>query len=122
MPFALFYLDMNNFKEVNDSYSHDEGDKLLIEVARRIKSCICEADIAARVGGDEFTITLTSDETEGYCLELQEKLRQCISKPYMIKGTVFYSSISVGFARYPYDAQDIKQIMRLADQRMYEEK
>lgn len=121
-PCAIFYLDLNSFKEINDNYGHDEGDKILVEVARRIQSCIRDEDIAARIGGDEFTVTVVTDESEEYCANLQEQITQCVAKPYMIDGMTFYPSVSIGFARYPYDSAEIEKVMRIADQRMYAQK
>ena len=121
-PCSIFYLDLNCFKQINDNYGHDEGDKILIEVAKRIESCIRDTDIAARIGGDEFTVTVGTEETEEYCTALQERLKQSVAQPYTINEKVFYPSISIGFARYPFDADQIEKVMRIADQRMYEEK
>lgn len=119
---AIFYLDLNSFKEINDQYGHDEGDKILIEVAKRIESCVRDTDIVARIGGDEFTVIIMTEETEEYCLDLQERIKQKVAEPYVMQGVTFYPSISAGFARYPSDSEEIEKVMRTADQKMYKDK
>ena len=121
-PFALFYIDLNKFKQINDHYGHDVGDELLKEVARRIKSCVSDADVAARIGGDEFTVTLLHNASEEECLQMKERLKEHVSQPFLLSGTPFTPQISVGYARCPEDGTGIEAIIRTADQRMYEEK
>lgn len=121
-PCSIFYIDLNKFKEINDNYGHDEGDKILMEVAKRIESCFRETDIVARIGGDEFTAIVVTEETEAYCRSLQEKIRQSVAQSYTIEDTTFHPSVSVGFASYPVDSEEIEKVMRIADKRMYEEK
>lgn len=122
LPFSIFYIDLNNFKEINDTYGHGAGDKILTEVAKRIETCIRPNDIAARIGGDEFTVIIASDETEEYCAALQQLFKQHAAQPYMLGDTEYHPSISVGFARFPADAGEIEAVMRIADERMYEDK
>lgn len=122
IPFALFYLDMNNFKQINDIYGHDVGDKVLKEVAVRIKGCIRERDIAARIGGDEFTVMIINEKVEEDCANMKERLHKKVSQPFRIGKINFYPEISVGYAMFPSDGDEIEKVMRLADQRMYEEK
>lgn len=121
-PCAVFYIDLNSFKEINDTYGHDAGDKILTEVARRIETCIRPNDIAARIGGDEFTVIIDADETEEYCEALQQLFKKHTAQPYMLGEIEYHPSISVGFARFPADAEEIEAVMRIADQRMYEDK
>ena len=120
----LFYLDMNNFKQVNDQYGHDTGDALLREVAVRIKSCIRENDIATRIGGDEFTVILVQKGSEEIGRRMKTRLKEHISTAFTLAEDAppFYPEISVGFARFPEDSAEVETIIRLADQRMYEEK
>lgn len=122
MPFAIFYLDMNNFKQINDVYGHDTGDKVLKEVASRIQHSIRGEDIAARIGGDEFTVTIPGETTEEFCEEIRERLKENVGQIFTTENATFYPQISVGYARYPAEADGIETVMRLADARMYEEK
>lgn len=123
VPFTIFYLDMNDFKQINDQYGHDTGDLVLKETAVRICQCISKADTATRVGGDEFTITTTHFITEEDCMKLKSDLKQNVGKAMLLdENTSFYPSISVGYARFPAEAEDVESVIRLADQRMYEEK
>lgn len=123
VPFTVFYLDMNDFKQINDHYGHDTGDYVLKETAVRICQCISKADTATRIGGDEFTITTTHAITEEDCLKLKSCLKQTVGTSMMLNKETSYSpSISVGFARFPVEAEDVESVIRLADQRMYEEK
>lgn len=120
--FTVFYLDMNNFKQINDKYGHDVGDLVLKEVANRIKNCIRDGDIASRIGGDEFTIILSGDTSPDICALIKERLKKSISRPCTLSNIPFSLDISVGFARCPDDHEDMEKVIRIADQRMYEEK
>lgn len=121
-PCTIYYLDLDCFKEINDNYGHDEGDRILIEVAKRIACCVRDTDIVARIGGDEFVVVLTTEETAGYCIDLQKRIKQSVGEEYDLKGDVVRPRISIGFASYPSESDDIEKVMRLADQRMYAEK
>lgn len=120
--FVLFYLDMNNFKQINDQYGHDTGDRVLQAVANRIRDCIRDTDIAARIGGDEFTVIITQNSTEEFCHSMKQRLQQNVAQPYTLSDGTFFPEISVGFARYPEDSAEVESVMRMADQRMYDEK
>lgn len=121
-PFVLFYLDMNNFKKINDTYGHDAGDEVLKTVAARIQECIEEQDIAARIGGDEFTITLLKNGNEELCSAMAQLLKQTVAQPMQLGKELFYPDISVGWACCPGDSDKMEDVIRLADQRMYCEK
>lgn len=120
--FGLFYLDMNNFKQVNDNYGHDEGDKLLVETAKRIEACVQDMGFAARMGGDEFSVIITKDENEEFFTNLKQRTKESVGQTYVINGIAFHPQISIGFARYPSDSSNIEEIIRMADGRMYAEK
>lgn len=119
-PFYLLYVDINDFRRHNEFYGHDEGDKLLIECGRRIKSVIKESDYIARVGGDEFAIILTNVDTQSDCeIALQRILNQ-IKKPFKTsKHESFNICISVGAANYPNDAQSVHELMKFVDLSAY---
>lgn len=121
-PFILFYLDLNKFKQVNDQFGHDIGDKFLIEVASRIQSCIRSQDLAFRIGGDEYAVISQNESETGYGSMLALRMRNQISQPFMISGNTFIPEISIGYAGYPNEKTGLEDLIRLADQRMYQEK
>jgi diguanylate cyclase (GGDEF)-like protein/PAS domain S-box-containing protein len=118
-PMALMFLDLDHFKEVNDSFGHEVGDKLLQETARRLQGCIRESDTVARLGGDEFTIIL--EELDN--LDDVERVAQCIlhslAEPFSLADESIYVSASIGLTFYPNDASDIDTLIKNADQAMY---
>lgn len=121
-PCAVFFIDLDKFKEVNDNFGHDEGDKLIVEASKRIAKCTKDTDVAARIGGDEFTIIASDITCEQDCLNFRMKIKDEISKPHAIKNITFYPSASIGFAIYPSESEEIEEVIRIADQRMYKEK
>ncbi len=121
-PFVLYYLDLDHFKPVNDTYGHDMGDKLLKEVAERLGECIREQDYAFRIGGDEFALIIDSRMENTRCEEVKERIVQSILTPYEIDEVVLHLGVSCGYACYPQEAADVAQLRILADQRMYTEK
>lgn len=121
-PFALFYLDLDQFKPVNDTYGHDVGDQLLKEVAKRLQSCVRESDYAFRIGGDEFALIVNGAMTEHFCRTRQAKIKALIREPYALEAGCIQVGTSCGCALYPAENADVKEIRILADQRMYEDK
>lgn len=121
-PFALFYLDINNFKQINNKYGHTEGDQVLREIASRIRQSIGKDDIFVRMGGDVFVVLTPSCESEDLCKEIKNRLRRQISAPYEFFDQTFVPDVSIGYARYPADASEVKKVVWLADTRMYGEK
>lgn len=119
-PFVLFYLEIDNFKEIRDPYGREEADNILVEMAGRIGNCIRNTDTVVRFDGDEFAMILLADDNEEYCRELAERIRQGVGQPYRIEEETFYPRVNVGFARYPADCRDMDRIVHIADQRMKE--
>ncbi|MEW6983911.1 EAL domain-containing protein [Colwelliaceae bacterium 6471] len=116
---AVIFIDLDHFKDVNDTLGHDIGDALLIETAKRLKLAIRENDIVARLGGDEFVIILV-DIDDVYGVELvAEQLIKKLSKPYQLMQKVVHSSASLGITIFPDDASDIDSLLKNADQAMY---
>lgn len=121
-PFVLFYLDLDHFKPINDTYGHDMGDKLLKEVAARLQRCIRSKDHAFRIGGDEFALLIGADLDEAHCQQLRERIRQELSQPFYLEGQVLHVGVSCGYAAYPRDSSRATEVRILADQRMYAQK
>jgi len=119
---ALFFIDLDHFKEVNDSLGHHIGDKLLIEVTKRFKSQIREDDTLARLGGDEFTIIVENLEKVHNASILAEKIQHILTKSMHIDGHTFYVTCSIGISTYPQDSKDIESLLKYADVAMYKAK
>ena len=119
---AVFFIDLDYFKEVNDKYGHDVGDLLLQEVALRFKGCLRKVDTIARLGGDEFTVIL-SPVFESTPLEMiVNKFIVQAAMPFNIKGNIINISASIGVSTYPQDGISVEDIMNNADQAMYRSK
>lgn len=117
--FVLMVADLNGFKQINDSHGHMAGDRVLIEIARRIKAHLREVDTVARVGGDEFVLLLESVDSFDAMEGLQRKLLAAVAKPIEIDGQNISVGMSLGMAVYPDDAVDIESLFQLADKQMY---
>lgn len=121
-PFALFYMDLDRFKPVNDTYGHDVGDKLLKGVAQRLQGCIRSRDYAFRLGGDEFALLLLGPMEPEACASKMNLICEMIAVPYEIDGNSVSVGASCGYALYPAESVDVQQVRYIADQRMYENK
>ena len=121
-PFGLYYLDLNKFKVVNDSYGHDVGDKLLIAVAERIQDSIRDEDYACRIGGDEFAVIISADYEDAEYDRLRKSIKKAVEAPFAVDEIHLYPTVSCGYARYPHDEQSMDRLIKIADQRMYREK
>ena len=121
-PFALFYMDLDRFKPVNDTYGHDVGDKLLKGVSQRLQGCIRSRDYAFRLGGDEFALLLLGPMEPEDCARKMNMICEMIAVPYEIDGNTVSVGASCGYALYPAESVDVQQVRYIADQRMYENK
>jgi diguanylate cyclase (GGDEF)-like protein/PAS domain S-box-containing protein len=119
---AVCYLDLDGFKPINDLYGHEAGDRLLVEIAERLRSCLRDADTLGRLGGDEFVILLLGlGEVPEYEVALQ-RILEMIKQPVFIAGNAVSVSASIGVTLYPLDHADSDTLLRHADQAMYEAK
>lgn len=119
---CLVFLDLDNFKDINDTQGHDFGDKLLREVAQRLCASMRESDTLARFGGDEFVIVLTSVTCQESVAAAAQRIISLFDQPFEIEGRQAYSSVSVGIALYPDDGLDTESLFRCADTAMYHAK
>ena len=119
---AVCFLDLDNFKPVNDQYGHERGDELLVEVARRIQACIREEDTISRQGGDEFALLLNDIGSFEQVEQTLTRIHHAVSKPYVTEGASHHLTISSGVTLYPSDEGDIDTLLRHADQAMYQAK
>ena len=120
--FGIIYLDLNVFKQVNDTYGHSVGDKLLQAVGKRLQNCVRASDTVLRIGGDEFAILIPGKVTQELCLSLIKRIKEVISRLFTIDGQEVSIEISCGYAIYPQEEKDIDKLRMLADHRMYADK
>jgi diguanylate cyclase (GGDEF)-like protein/PAS domain S-box-containing protein len=120
--FGLMMLDLDRFKDINDTYGHDAGDKILIGVTRCLEQAVREQDTVARIGGDEFVIILPEVSSRGDVKMIGERIAEGFRKPISIGQKELTAAFSIGTAIYPDDSGDIEGLMRHADEAMYEMK
>jgi diguanylate cyclase (GGDEF)-like protein/PAS domain S-box-containing protein len=120
---ALLFLDVNRFKDINDSFGHAAGDELLRQVARRLKGCVRATDIIGRLGGDEFVVALPDLKEQHAALSCVDKILYAFSEPFLLDGVrEIYASTSIGVAIYPDDADSAEGLLTCADAAMYHAK
>lgn len=119
LTLAMMFLDLDHFKEVNDTMGHDTGDNLLKEAAQRIKDCVRETDTVARLGGDEFVVLLSQIEDLNSLERIAESILAGLAKPFDLETDPIYISASIGITLYPIDAHDFDDLLKNADQAMY---
>lgn len=116
---AVFYLDLDKFKWVNDNLGHAAGDELLQQVAQRLKDCVREMDTTARLGGDEFLCVLPAIEGRGVAEELAQRLVDTLRVPFQLRDGEARIGASVGIALFPEHATTVDQLIELADAALY---
>lgn len=119
---CLLLLDLDGFKGINDTYGHDAGDAVLIEVGRRVSAAVREVDTVARQGGDEFVVVLSGAESREAAAAVARKLIEALAAPFFHAGHVLHIGASVGIAIFPDDATDTDQLLKCADAAMYRAK
>ena len=119
---GLLYIDLDNFKSVNDHSGHNVGDKVLAETAERIKGCVRSSDTTARIGGDEFMVVMEELKDSQHLENICKKILIELEKPFYVDSNVFYISSSIGVTVYPQDSLSTKELLVYADQAMYEAK
>jgi diguanylate cyclase (GGDEF)-like protein/PAS domain S-box-containing protein len=116
---ALLFIDLDHFKEVNDTLGHDWGDTLLVEAARRIQNCLREVDTVARMGGDEFTVIITELTDAAHLHHILPKLLQTLSNSFQLGLDQVFVSASIGVTVSPTDGTEIENLLKNADQALY---
>jgi diguanylate cyclase (GGDEF)-like protein len=119
---ALLYIDLDRFKNINDSLGHASGDKVLRQVAERMRSCIRETDTISRLGGDEFVIVLSNISSPSAAGNIAENIIETIGKPYFVHSREIFVNASIGIAIYPEDGSENKELLAHADAAMYQAK
>jgi len=124
---ALLFIDIDNFKTLNDSLGHDKGDLMLQQVAKRLESCVRESDTIARIGGDEFVVMLehlsnAPIEAAAQAEAVGEKIRETLSQPYQLDSYEYHSSSSIGVSLFNRDSQTVEELLKQTDIAMYQAK
>ena len=120
--FAVFYLDFDRFKLVNDSFGHQVGDELLQKIAGRLKTILRASDTVARLGGDEFTMLVEEISGIDEAKQTAERIREGMAKPFDLNGTDFFATVSIGIAGWTRDCKNPEFLMRDADTALYQAK
>lgn len=118
---AILVIDLDDFKSINDAFSHDDGDEFIKIVARRFSGCLRESDTVARIGGDEFAVLLENIEQDAVG-SVAEKLNRVVSEPMTIKGNSIISTASIGISLFPQDGKAFLELLKNADLAMYQAK
>ncbi len=122
-PMALMFIDLDRFKEINDTLGHSQGDRLLVEAARRLRNCVREADLVARLGGDEFTAILPGLSAGSGVVDVGQRILAAMAEPFeLISGEPSFISASIGITIYPEDAEEVDTLLSYADMAMYRSK
>ncbi|GGO78091.1 hypothetical protein GCM10011348_09180 [Marinobacterium nitratireducens] len=116
---ALLFLDLDHFKDINDTQGHDVGDILLKDAAQRLIRCVRSSDTVARLGGDEFTIILGGLDRTDTAARISQQILDSFGEPFQLAGRKDYISASIGITFYPDDALDVNALLKNADQAMY---
>lgn len=116
---ALLYLDLDDFKVVNDTWGHHAGDQVLQQMAQRLLGCVRESDTVARMGGDEFTVLLNNIADPGVAGTARESILQAMAEPFDLGDTAISLTASIGLAVHPEDGEDAETLLRCADAGMY---
>jgi len=119
---ALLFIDLDDFKKINDTLGHEVGDKHLKEIGKRLKSTVREADTVARLGGDEFLVIIADLSASDYTETVAQKVLDAISKPIEVDGHELYTTASIGITLYPDDGEESQVLLRNADAAMYRAK
>ncbi len=119
---GLLFIDLDGFKEVNDTLGHETGDRLLMTIARRLSNSLRASDTVSRLGGDEFTVILRAIPNVQIAAKIAAKILASISKPIVLDGYAIRVSASIGISIYPYNSQDSETLMKQADAAMYRAK
>jgi diguanylate cyclase (GGDEF)-like protein len=119
---SVLFIDLDDFKKINDSIGHEEGDLFLIGISKRIRSTLRKEDVLGRLGGDEFIIILKNFSDKGEIKDIYQRILSIFEKPFPIKGNEYIISCSIGMSTFPKDGKNPEELIRKADMAMYQAK
>jgi len=119
---AILFLDLDRFKNINDTMGHPIGDRLLRVVARRLASCVREADTIARLGGDEFIVIMEKIESTQEVARIAQRMLTTLAKPFRLEGRDIFLTVSIGISLYPKDGKNVTELVKNADTALYRAK
>jgi diguanylate cyclase (GGDEF)-like protein/PAS domain S-box-containing protein len=119
---AVLFIDLDRFKNINDTLGHDAGDAVLRDVAQRLRACLRGADLVARQGGDEFVVLMEDYHTTADVTGVARKILEAFSQPFHLRGQEFVLSASIGIGTFPFDGRDMQALLKAADIAMYRAK
>lgn len=120
--FGLFFIDLDHFKDINDSFGHSNGDMLLIEAAKRIKKAIRKGDTLSRLGGDEFVLIIENGVDDNYFANVANKIQRLFQEPFILNEHTIMSTCSIGISLFPKDGKNAELLLRNSDTAMYASK
>lgn len=120
--FALLFIDLDHFKKINDQYGHGAGDRVLMTVAQRLREAVRITDVVARYGGDEFVVLLKGVTAVDDVIAMEEKIRGVVEEPVHIDHGIARVGVSIGWAMFPEDGEDVDALLKIADKRMFDTK
>lgn len=119
---ALLFIDLDQFKKINDTQGHAIGDRFLIQAANRLRACVRDGDTTARLGGDEFLVILTELDNINFAEVVAEKVLAAFARPFTVEGHEYYITASIGITLHPHDGAEPHTLLRNADAAMYQAK
>ncbi len=119
---GLLFIDLDGFKQVNDTLGHEIGDRLLVTVGQRLSNCLRGSDTVSRLGGDEFTVILRAIPNVQVAAKVAEKILSTITEPIVLDGYTTKVSASIGISIYPVNSRDSENLIKQADSAMYRAK
>ena len=122
LPLAVLFIDLDHFKEINDSDGHQVGDAILVEAARRLQEVVRATDIVGRYGGDEFVIVLGAPALPALAERVAHRLNQQLNSPFEVNGQCYVLSASIGIAHAPAHGRTLQALLAAADEAMYQSK
>jgi diguanylate cyclase (GGDEF)-like protein/PAS domain S-box-containing protein len=121
-PLAVLFIDLDGFKIINDTLGHDAGDRVLKEVAGRLRGCLRESDTVGRLGGDEFVVLVEEFPQPVHVAAVAQKILTAVGAPFPLEGREFHVTASIGISTYPEDGRDVAALLKNADAAMYRAK
>ncbi|MFH1879499.1 MAG: EAL domain-containing protein [Bacillota bacterium] len=122
MQLAVLFIDLDRFKNINDTLGHEAGDSVLKEVAERLRGCLRETDTVGRLSGDEFVVLLEGIPQSMHCAEVAQKILATVARPFALDTQEFHLTASIGISTYPADSEDLQSLLKNSDVAMYRAK